>query len=46
MDMNCDPGSAAPGIRSNRGTQCDMTSIMRCRVEQYLLSVDSDYERE
>lgn len=45
-DMNCDTGSAVPGTRSNRGTQCDTTSIMRCRVEQYLLSVDSDYERE
>lgn len=35
MDMNCDPGSAAAGTRSNRGTQCDMTPVMRCGAQQY-----------
>lgn len=45
MDMNRDPVSAVTGTRSNRGTQCDTTSVMRCSAEQDLLSVDCDYER-
>lgn len=35
MDMNGDPGSVATGTRSNRGTQCDMTPVMRCSAQQH-----------
>lgn len=35
MDMNADPGSVATGTRSNRGTQCDMTLVMRGSAQQH-----------
>lgn len=50
MDMSCDPGSGATGTRSNRGTQCDMTPVMRCSAQRYragfTVCVDIDNGRE
>lgn len=50
MHMNCDPGSGAKGTRSNGGTPCDMTPVMRCRAQQHragcIVCVDIDNEKE
>lgn len=45
MNMNCDPGSAATGTWSNKGTQCDTRSVMRCSAQSDLLSEVRDYGR-